>query len=44
MTYESMTDGVWDDIWRVFIATLDKGGLLDWQEYFMPGSLGTPLN
>jgi len=31
-------DGVWDAVWRAFIATLDRDGLLDWEECFMDGS------
>jgi len=31
-------EGIWDDVWRTFITTLNKDGLLDSQECFMDGS------
>lgn len=31
-------EGVWLEIWRTFLATLDKRGRLDWSEAFADGS------
>ncbi|BCU78755.1 hypothetical protein llg_42520 [Luteolibacter sp. LG18] len=31
-------DGVWDGLWRAFIAQLDAQDLLDWEQCFMDGS------
>ena len=33
--------GVWLRLWRAFLAELDEGGKLDWQESFLDGSFAS---
>jgi hypothetical protein len=31
-------NGVWEQIWRAFLAALDEQGKLDWSRAFLDGS------